>query len=298
MSSGTLSRLIRRCTERPALPGPGCRYRFSWIICRGTPRWKHFCGVSHPSRERRPPYSLAALLSKTKKLRCQLSNRSSAWQTLESCRAAVLLGRNFNGRVGAWIRPVSARPSEEVSERERQYQDGSDPRVLDIVNVPLVEPRPKACQTENWLLDAEFYWEPVRRIAWAELVALADAPAILWLNTSSTRPGEYDRVALEDANRLGCSLYLLHVSSLILRVFAPGIDFGNPKRRVQAIFQYSGIEYKLWVTDPVIERTYLSKPNDTYSMSECFIVVSLGEPHDGFAYKLVATIVTPELSRS
>lgn len=45
-------------------------------------------------------------------------------------------GRELNaGVAGSWIRPVSDRPAEEVSEYERQYQDGSDPRVLDIISV-------------------------------------------------------------------------------------------------------------------------------------------------------------------
>ncbi len=57
-------------------------------------------------------------------------------------------------RVG-WIRPVSAREHGEVSEYERQYEDGSDPRVLDIMDVPLLETLPKGCQQENWLLDPE-----------------------------------------------------------------------------------------------------------------------------------------------
>ena len=58
---------------------------------------------------------------------------------------------------GSWIRPVSVRLSEEVSEDERQYQDGSDPRVLDIIDVPLIRHQPHACQTENWLLDPDYY---------------------------------------------------------------------------------------------------------------------------------------------
>lgn len=34
-----------------------------------------------------------------------------------------------------WVRPVSSRAGAEVSEYERQYEDGSDPRVLDMIAV-------------------------------------------------------------------------------------------------------------------------------------------------------------------
>ena len=69
-------------------------------------------------------------------------------------------GREIKGRKGGkWIRPVSSRPGREVDEYERQYEDGSDPCVLDIIRIPVKEPIPEAWQTENWLLHPEYYWK-------------------------------------------------------------------------------------------------------------------------------------------
>ena len=80
-------------------------------------------------------------------------------------------GREWNdGRVGRWIRPVSNREHQEVSE----YEDGSDPRVLDVIDVPVVEPCPRNFQSENWLLNPEYYWEKVGKLSWFDLPVLAD----------------------------------------------------------------------------------------------------------------------------
>ena len=54
---------------------------------------------------------------------------------------------------------MSARDTEEVSEWERQYEDGSDPRVLDVIDVPVLNPQPRDYQQENWLLDPDSYWK-------------------------------------------------------------------------------------------------------------------------------------------
>lgn len=197
---------------------------------------------------------------------------------------------------GAWIRPVSARPTEEVSEDERQYKDGSDPKVLDVIDVPLVRHQPHACQTENWLLDPGYYWSKVRQVGWTELRGYVENPTTLWTNGRSTYSGTNDEILQAQADALPNSLFLVHVPSLQLKVFAPGADFGNPKRRVQAQFQHRGIGYELWATDPLIERDYKARADGTYAIGESCLCISLGEPMqkkngEWCRYKLVAAVI-------
>jgi hypothetical protein len=208
-----------------------------------------------------------------------------------------LSGRCIAGKelTGAWVRPVSDRPKQEVSEEERQYNDGSDPRVLDIMDVPMKYHLPNSYQSENWLLDPEQYWVLVRRAGWNDLNALADHPEGLWVNESSSSVGLNDRVEHGSAERLTSSLYLIRPEKVMLRVFAPGADFGNPKRRVQADLWYGRVNYRLWITDPLVEQTYLARKDGNYQVGECFATVSLGERHDdGYCYKLVAALITPD----
>lgn len=193
-------------------------------------------------------------------------------------------------RVG-WIRPVSASDHEEVSEYERQYQDGSDPRLLDVIDVPLIAPKPKDYQQENWLLDPNTYWQRVQRLRCEDLPPLVDPAGPLWLNGDSTYNGMNDRIALAQANALPSSLQLVRVDRLTLSVFKPGEAFGNPKRRVQGRFRHAGAGYHLWITDPIYERAYLAKQDGDYHIGESFVTISLGEPHNGYCYKLIAAII-------
>ncbi len=52
-----------------------------------------------------------------------------------------------------WVRPVSRLPMGELGLSERKLTDGSDPALLDILEVPLLGLRPLGCQTENHLID-------------------------------------------------------------------------------------------------------------------------------------------------
>jgi len=203
-----------------------------------------------------------------------------------------IAGREWTGsQVGAWIRPVSSRLHVEVSEEERQYEDGSDPKVLDVVDVPLIAARPRTYQQENWLLDPNLYWVRHGRVGWDDLAGLADAPTVLWRNGFHTYHGTNDRVPQDEAERLTTSLHLLRVGGVTLSVFAPREAFGDPKRKIYGRFQHEGAGYRLRVTDPVYERAYLAKADGDYTLAECYLTVSLGEPWEGFCYKLIAAII-------
>jgi len=228
-------------------------------------------------------------MSTTKRILCLANSKKMSGR--------CVAGREvLNAGPGPWIRPVSARQAEEVSEDERQYQDGSDPQVLDIIDVPLIRHQPHACQTENWLLDPGYYWAKVRQVGWAELQGYIENPPTLWTNISSTYHGTNDEIPQSVADVLPTSLVLIHVANLVLKVFAPGAAFGNSKRRVMAEFQHRGVPYALWVTDPIIERTYKTQADGTYALDESCLCISLGEPFqkqsgEWFRYKLVATII-------
>lgn len=60
----------------------------------------------------------------------KLSGRCVAGKELSSERAST------------WIRPISRRPSEELSLNERKYEDGSDPQLLDIIDITLFTANP------------------------------------------------------------------------------------------------------------------------------------------------------------
>lgn len=220
-----------------------------------------------------------------KRIVCLANSRTLA----ERCIA----GREWiEGRgAGGWVRPVSDRSTQGVSEYERQYVDGSDPQVLDIIDIPVLEHRPRDHQTENWLLDPESYWEKAGRLTLFDLPALEDPAAPLWIDGYSTYKGRNDQIPFAAIASVTDSLRLIRVDRLQLVVCRPGEAFGNNKRRVQGRFRQAETGYALWVTDPRYERKYLSKLDGAYELGECYITVSLSEPYQDSCYKLIATII-------
>jgi hypothetical protein len=166
----------------------------------------------------------------------------------------------------------------------------SDPRLLDIIDIPLLEARPKGYQRENWLLDPGEYWVKTGQISWERLAVFADRAGELWINGHSTYHGLHDHIPLDQAGAVPGSLRLVRVETMQLRVFTPGEAFGNSK--LQARFTFAGTAYALWVTDPAVERAYLAGEDGSYRLGESYLTISLGEPFNGNCHKLVAAVIT------
>lgn len=195
-----------------------------------------------------------------------------------------------NDAPGGWIRPVSGREHGEVSEADRRYEDGGDPALLDIIDIELRDAHPESHQQENWLIDETIYWGKSGIATLDHLDALVAPAAPLW-GGNSTYHGMNDRITPAEAEASGRSLILVHAPNLTINVFKPGADFGNPKRRVQGRFAWAGLQYGLWVTDPVVEQQYLALPDGEHQLGACFLTISIGEEHEGACYKLIAGVI-------
>lgn len=221
-------------------------------------------------------------MSYVKRILCLANSRKMSGRCVAGKEA---VGKGW----GTWIRPISARAHEEVSEEERRYESGVDVQVGDLVDIPLLEPRPRTYQQENHLLDDKHYWRKVVAASWHDVrSALDQAPAALWENHHSSFNGVNDYVPLERAETFDRSLYLVEPDGFSILVQT---EFGG-KRKVRGDFMLRDHPYRLIITDPVVERRYLAEANGRFELDGSVLCISLGEAFGGNAYKLVAAVIT------
>ena len=144
--------------------------------------------------------------SDIKRIVCLASSRMPGGR----CIAGRELGAD--GQPGAWVRPVSSREHEGVATSESRYADGGTPRLLDIMDIPVLNAEPKAHQRENWLLDSNRRWVKVGSVGLADLPKWVEKVDTIWVNQSSTRKGLNDRVHTSYANSIDSSLCLIEVN--------------------------------------------------------------------------------------
>jgi hypothetical protein len=229
-------------------------------------------------------------------------------ETMETKRIVCLAnsrkppsGRCIAGKTldGAWVRPVSGRASREVSEEERRYESGSKAALLDIIDVPIRRADPFEHQSENYLLDDNYYWTKIGRSSWTQVINLCDAyDPNFWATAESTYNGRNDKVPAANARRTRTSLKLIHIPELVLKVSSDDAYGGGPsRRRLRGEFEYVGVLYRLMVTDPEVEEEYLRRGDGTYEVGDVALCISLAEvwQENGYASRLIASVITEEL---
>lgn len=208
-----------------------------------------------------------------------------------------IAGKELGGpRAGHWVRPVSSRPTREVSEEERLYETGRRAQLLDIIVVPLDRPSPLGHQTENHILAEDYYWNKEGTASWTQINELIDAfDPNFWILAENTRYGYNDKVPEFVATEIQSSLKLIAPTNLQIQVlFEEGFEGGPSRKRVRAHFEYFQQPYILSVTDPVIRDQYLPNPEGLYPVRTALLCISLAEPWNGFAFRLAASVITPD----
>ncbi len=214
-----------------------------------------------------------------------------------------VLGKGYGG----WIRPVSAGASGAISEKEQKISNGGRLQILDVVTIPMLEPRPFHHQQENHLIHSGRRWEKIDSVDVQQLPKLLDSVAgDLWISKNQGRSGRHgtnDRVGAYAAKNMGGSLLLIQPKNLKFIVqYEP--NKWNNALKVRADFDYNGRHYRLAVTDPYAKKKYKEKsaldgkkgldlPREyPIAVDDVYLCLSLTkELEDHWCYKLVAAII-------
>jgi hypothetical protein len=202
-------------------------------------------------------------------------------------------GKVFQGEdKRKWIRPVSELEHEELP--RRLPITGNNPlELLDVVSVPLERKTSnpdRPYQTENYLMGNGF-WKTIGTLSEDDIPSLCDECETLWRNEEHEGGlGQYDRVSATYANQnIHDSLRFIKPEDLEINVQREAMN----RKKLRACFTYKGIYYKLAVTDRKTEKALKSQGEDLSFQynDKTYLCVSLGEPYNGFCYKLVAGVL-------
>jgi hypothetical protein len=192
---------------------------------------------------------------------------------------------------GAWIRLRGAAPDGSLDAHESVLDDGSEPRLLDVIEVELHYAIPSDAHPEDWQI-APVPWRLIERPASA--VQLQKITAAADKATTILR-GYRDRMSTEEiqAKPLQSSLTLVCPSEIHWWIRGEG-----EKRRNRALFRHHNVTYDLAVTDPRwLDRLNLMPagiyPHATFASPACetWLTISLSEAFHGWHYKLVAAVL-------
>ena len=192
---------------------------------------------------------------------------------------------------GQWIRLHGNSADGALCACEYTLDDGSEPRLLDVIEVELHYALPTDSHPEDWQI-APVRWHPVSDsptpAQWQKLADTADKSATILR-------GYRDRMSDDEikAKPLQSSLALICPTEIHWWVREE-----RGKRKYRALFQRHHVTYDFAITDPPWLDQLNLLPAGLYPHSmfanaatETWLTISLSEAFFGFHYKLVAGVI-------
>jgi len=192
---------------------------------------------------------------------------------------------------GGWIRLRGESADGTLEPREYVLDDGSEPRLLDVIQVEVHYAVRSKAHPEDWQI-APVQWNLVERPAaearWAGLTG-GKAKSKGILNDHRDRIAEWEL----KYKPMRSSLRLVCPSEICW-----WIKEDKGKRKYRALFHHNYVTYDFALTDPrwlehlnLLPTGIYPHSNFATAPAETWLTISLSEPYFGFHYKLVAGVI-------
>ena len=215
----------------------------------------------------------------------------------------AVFGQNNTVQVGSWVRPV---PNDgtgrgALTRQMYCYEDGSEVKVLDIVEVSKLCSIEVPGQPENFVVDESKSWKKIGSLRADTVPDIVDPIENIWLeNDVSTNivTSKFDQ-----HNGVSQSLCLIRPTSLLITLCREYSGYeARYKKKIYASFDYLGVRYENFsVTCPSARRILSNQyPNEGESAiimplrkGDDYVLCLSLSPRFGdlqYHYKLVATV--------
>jgi hypothetical protein len=206
-------------------------------------------------------------------------------------------------QIGNWVRPIlnDASGCGAITKEMYEYKDGSEVKILDIVEIPIIQHYPIEGQPENYIIDKEKSWQKIGRFRADNMLNIIEDVVDIWHEQdtpSNMVTANYDQQGL-----IKQSLYLIKPLNLQITLTNEYDDFNQQyKQKIIANFNYKGITYEnISITCPstrrILTNQYPKKGEKPISMQlnkkDNYILCLSLSPRFGNKqnhYKLVATV--------
>lgn len=205
-------------------------------------------------------------------------------------------------KLGGWVRPVANDGTGKgaLTPTMYTYEDGTEARVLDLVEVPVIRAFPLDGQPENYVIDETKKWKKVNTLTDESVPRIIDKMVSIWndeTTASNKVTAEYDKKGL-----VSQSLCLIQPTNFFVTL-SNEYDVYNEeyKRKIVASFDYSNVSYaNISVTCPavrlILKNQYPQEGEKPVTLSlnkgdNYILCVSLSPRfgREDMHYKLVAT---------